>query len=130
MKVWLIVSAIKHVQFATMKNQKSRVKMSEHTEQVIIAVTGTATKISGTATAASGTIGFWAFLIDHQQPILILCAIIGAVITMITAAINARFQRKRDEREHERHLIEIAIDTYKLDQLKAESEKRRRKEDT
>lgn len=109
--------------------KKKMQKMTQAQEHTIIAISGAATKITGTATAATGTAGWIAFLVDHQQPILILCAITGAVITLITAAINARFQRKRDEREHERHLIEIAIDEYKLEQLRSEAEHRRRKED-
>ncbi len=103
--------------------------MKQTTEQAIISISGTATKVSGTATAASGTVGWLAFMLDHQQIFLLLFAFIGVVITLITAAINASYQKKRDERDHEKHLIEIAIDEYKLEKLKEESEQRRRETD-
>ncbi len=105
-------------------------------EQVIIAVSGTATKVTGTATAVSGTAGFWAFLIDHQQPILILCAVIGAVVTIITSRINSNYQKKRDAREQdalemakEHHAKEMAIKDYQLQQMKQETGQKRRQSD-
>ena len=105
-------------------------------EQLIIAVSGTATKVTGTATAVSSTAGFWAFLIDHQQPILILCAVIGAVVTIIMGRINSNYQKKRDTREQhsldmakEEHAKEMAIKDYQLQKMKQETGQKRRQTD-
>lgn len=103
--------------------------MKDTTEQAIIAASGAITKTAGTATAATGSVGFWAFMINHQQPILILCAIIGAVITIISAIINARYQKKKNEREEVEHHRRIAFMDYQLAQIESEKEKKRRQDD-
>ncbi|MCP3681830.1 MAG: hypothetical protein GY861_03995 [bacterium] len=103
--------------------------MNQATEQTIITVTGTATKVAGTATAASGTVGWLAFMLDHQQIFLLFFAFIGVVITMFTAAINARYQRKKDEREIKEHERNLAVMDYQLEQMEAEKERKRRQED-
>ncbi len=110
-------------------------------EQAIIAASSLSTKITGTATVATaGTAGFWDVIMHHQQPILIGCAVIGAIVTIITATINSRFQKKRDEREEEHNLREreaeerrklahekeMAIKDFRLEELKKNKDNRRK----
>lgn len=114
--------------------------MKDATEQAIIAASGTITKTAGTATAATGTAGFWAFVLDHQQPIFLILAIAGFAVTMISASINARYQKKRDEREHldflsreKRETIEhekkVAVYDYQLQQMAENLDHKRLAED-
>lgn len=103
--------------------------MSDKTEQAIIAMSATATKVSGTATAASGTVGWMAFMLDHQQIFLLLFAFFGLVITIITAAVNARYVRKKDCRESLEHEKKMAIQDFKLEEMRKEAEHKRRADD-
>jgi len=112
-------------------------------EQIIISTSGALAKLSGGATAVTATGGVWAFLIDHQQPILIACALVGAAVTIFTAWVNTRYQRKRDARENERnerersaetrrqlvHDKEMAIKEFQLNEMKKSAQKTRRSDD-
>lgn len=87
------------------------------TADQIIAISSSVTKTAGTITTVSSVGGFWAFLVNHHQPILLLCAIIGAIITIISFIINSYSIKRRDHREDIEHQKRMAVLDYQLDQL-------------
>jgi len=114
----MAISVKSHVFYVTTK----RADHVRDTADQIIAVSASVTKTAGTITTVSSVGGFWAFLINHQQPILILCAIVGAIITIISAIVNAYAHKRRDHREEIEHQKRIAVMDYQIEQL---SQKRR-----
>lgn len=124
-----LTNVTSHAKLVTFKNRVTNVGMNQQTEHAIIAASGTATKVFGTATTASGTVGWIAFLLDHQQIFLLFFAFAGLIITIITAAINIRYQKRKNDREERAHDVNMAVKNFELEQMKAESEKRRRAED-
>jgi len=106
----MAISAKSHVFYVTTK----RADHVRDTADQIIAVSASVTKTAGTITTVSSVGGFWAFLINHQQPILILCAIVGAIITIISAIVNAYAHKRRDAREQLEHSKRMAVMDYQL----------------
>ena len=117
--------------------------MKQHTEQVIIAASSTATKGLGTVTAATGTVGVFQFLVDHQQLILMSFTAIGVFLTFLSYQLNKKYQKKRNDREEEHnqrereaeerrilaHAKEMAIKDFRLQELKESAQQKRRQED-
>jgi len=87
------------------------------TAEQVIAISASVTKTAGTITTVSGVGGFWAFFVNHHQPILLLCAIIGAIITIISFIVNSYAIKRRDAREELEHQKRIAVMDYQLSQL-------------